>query len=243
MDTPDTTNGPAATGKKRVADEMDDGSELGMQNLERKVWLVKVPKFVAEKWNEMEGEGEELGRVRIYNTTTKGIGGKVEPKITLHIPDAPWSQDIPRNYNLRFTNTTPKNEFVFTEDKDGQAVEIAGRVHHEATIGPIIDDDYRRIMQQRTMKAAQPARTVKVLDDKRGKSGLFIAPSSTGREAGFNLVSSRKKNQLDKKERLPHDELLNLIFQAFEKYEHWNFKGLVEFTQQPQAWLKEVLNE
>ena len=33
----------------------------------------------------------------------------------------------------------------------------------------------------------------------------------------------------------------NVIFAAFEKYERWTFKGLVDFTKQPSAWLKELL--
>lgn len=48
---------------------------------------------------------------------------------------------------------------------------------------------------------------------------------------------------MDKRERLPREELLNLIFQAFAKYEHWTLKSLVENTKQPQVWLKEVLQE
>lgn len=38
-------------------------------------------------------------------------------------------------------------------------------------------------------------------------------------------------------------DLLNLIFALFEKYEHWGFKGLIDRTQQPHIWLKEVLGE
>jgi transcription initiation factor TFIIF subunit beta len=40
---------------------------------------------------------------------------------------------------------------------------------------------------------------------------------------------------------MARDDLLNLIFSSFAKYEHWTLKALVEHTQQPQMWLKEVL--
>lgn len=50
----------------------------------------------------------------------------MEPKVTLHIPDAEWTRDIPKNYNLNFTQMAPVNEFIFTENERGQAVEIAG---------------------------------------------------------------------------------------------------------------------
>jgi transcription initiation factor TFIIF subunit beta len=36
---------------------------------------------------------------------------------------------------------------------------------------------------------------------------------------------------------------LNLIFAAFEEKPHYNLKALINRTQQPQTWLKEVLGE
>ena len=51
-----------------VDDEFEDSDDEIMLNLNKKdtkVWLVKVPKFVAEKWSEQPA-GEELGKLRIY---------------------------------------------------------------------------------------------------------------------------------------------------------------------------------
>jgi TFIIF, beta subunit N-terminus len=63
--------------------------------------------------------------------------------------DKPWTEGIPKNYTLNFTQMKPLNEYVFIENERGQAKEIAGKVEHEGTVGPIIDEDYHKVMQKR----------------------------------------------------------------------------------------------
>lgn len=43
--------------------------------------------------------------------------------------------------------------------------------------------------------------------------------------------------------RLPRNQLLDLLFQLFREQPRWSFKPLRERTQQPEVYLKEVLNE
>lgn len=40
---------------------------------------------------------------------------------------------------------------------------------------------------------------------------------------------------------MPESELMDLLFDAFEKYAHWNLRGLVQYTHQPQTYVREVL--
>jgi len=61
--------------KKRLRDtnigeeEGDEEEEeyLNIDNVNKKVWLVKVPTFIAERWNAINEEGVDLGRIRIFN--------------------------------------------------------------------------------------------------------------------------------------------------------------------------------
>ena len=43
--------------------------------------------------------------------------------------------------------------------------------------------------------------------------------------------------------RMPRDQLLDELFRAFQERERWPIKLLRERTQQPEAYLKEVLSE
>ena len=42
---------------------------------------------------------------------------------------------------------------------------------------------------------------------------------------------------------MPRDQLLDELFRAFQERERWSIKALRERTQQPEAYLKEVLSE
>ena len=106
------------------------------------------------------------------------------PKVTLHIPDEPWSADLPKNYNLKFTNLAPKNEYVFTETSQGRAVGIAGIVQHEATVSPMVTDathsaHYQRIMKKRTTTAATPSRVVKMIDENKTEHRRLMGSASS----------------------------------------------------------------
>jgi hypothetical protein len=56
---------------------------------------------------------------------------------------------------------------------------LAGKVQHEAIVGPVVDDDYRKIMHMRTKAAAEAnsSRVVKLISDKKSKHGSLIATS------------------------------------------------------------------
>lgn len=42
---------------------------------------------------------------------------------------------------------------------------------------------------------------------------------------------------------MPRNQLLDMLFSLFREREHWSVKLLRERTQQPEAYLKEVLSE
>lgn len=187
-------------GKRKLQTETPDGDssdfedgELRLDRKDTKVWLVKIPSFLYEQWTALPKAGVELGRLKIFKEPTRLSNGKQEPKVSMSLPSASsepgsqWAAGLPKNYNLRFTNTAPVNEFVFTEDAQGRATEVVGKIQHEATIGPVVDDDYRRIMQERTELATTKARFSQFMDAKESKSQGFKA----GRDdtsSGFGIM-------------------------------------------------------
>lgn len=42
---------------------------------------------------------------------------------------------------------------------------------------------------------------------------------------------------------MPRNELMDMLFAAFERYPYWSFKGLLEHTKQPAQYLREILSE
>ncbi|KAI9204889.1 transcription initiation factor IIF, beta subunit-domain-containing protein [Polychytrium aggregatum] len=215
--------------------------DLNLSSTSRKIWLVKVPAFVAEKWSSIKTDGVELGRIRIYEKAQVS-GGRKEPKITMHLPESDWSSDLPKNFNLKVISTGQPNSYVFTENSQGTAVGIAGTIHHEAHVTPILDDNYHSLLKRRNSTQNDTNRKVK--EEKNPRLEAWTQTSDRIRDFKFGrdpLLEHRKKQSQDKKERMSEKELLDELFVLFDKHSHWSFKGLVDKTMQPQQWLKEVL--
>jgi transcription initiation factor TFIIF subunit beta len=112
---------------EEMFEDSDDDYYFGIDNHQVKAWLVKIPKFLAEKWSTIQEPGVELGRLRIYKNHVKDPSGKLVPKVTFHTTEYELQEGqipIPKNYNLNITKMTPQNEYVFTENSVGTAVEV-----------------------------------------------------------------------------------------------------------------------
>jgi len=220
----------------------DEQGYLNMDNSERKVWLVKVPKFLFDKWSNVKEEGIDYGKLKIKNVPNS----KSAIDVTLELNDR-FSQDIPKNYKLQFTNYSPKkgviptNEYIFTDNGKGAGVSVEGIVHNEATISPIVDEHYKNIMQSRTLDASTPKRQTIILTKEEEREARRLPTKNDG--DSFAMQPVPKKIVKEKRQRLPHDDVIALLFQAYAEHQYWNFKGLAEYTHQPQTYLKEILGE
>ncbi|KAJ6661720.1 hypothetical protein lerEdw1_013242 [Lerista edwardsae] len=53
----------------------------------------------------------------------------------------------------------------------------------------------------------------------------------------------RKKKEDGKRARSEKQQVLDMLFSAFEKHQYYNIKDLVDITKQPVGYLKEILRE
>ncbi|KAL1931004.1 hypothetical protein VTP01DRAFT_10141 [Rhizomucor pusillus] len=214
----------------------DEDEDLKLDNADTKVWLVKLPAFLAERWNQIDEDDVDLGYIRIYNETPPG---HTSP-ISLILPAA--ADGMPQEYSIHIPEGTVQNKFVLHEGADGTR-SVTGTVHHECTATPVSThfDSYRGIMRKRVNEAETPQRTVQMLGEDNQPMLLPGASSS-----GFADFIPSKRARTDNKEkatRMPKNELMDILFAAFERYPYWSFKGLIEQTKQPSQYLKEVLSE
>ncbi|CAO3644625.1 unnamed protein product [Cunninghamella echinulata] len=208
-----------------------------MDNIDTKIWLVKVPKFLAAKWRDIDEDNVNLGSVRIYSHPPPGKSSA----ISLILPEE--VKDIPKEYTIKITPGEVNNRYIFTENENGGRV-IQGKVHHDCTATPSEFSDYRNIVRKRVADAEMPQRTVQVLG--QDNQPVFVpGASSSLQNDGFSDFVPSKKTKVDKEKatRMPRNELMDVLFAAFDKYPYWSFKGILEHTNQPTQYLKEVLTE
>ncbi|KAK9446956.1 transcription initiation factor IIF, beta subunit-domain-containing protein [Limtongia smithiae] len=89
------------------SDVYEDSGDLDLHELNTKVWLVRMPKFLRDKWMEMDSDGQDLGTIRLRQDNTNDI--------RLILSDSPATFDLPHEYKLAITNQNVSNTFVFTE--------------------------------------------------------------------------------------------------------------------------------
>lgn len=111
-----------------------------------------------------------------------------------------------------------------------EAQGLEGRVEHECHLKTSITEEYRKLVKNRNIESNKPKRTVQMIDDVQEGVKIGLVPHIQESK----LLNKSKKMSLDnRRERLPKEELRDLLFTAFEKYTHWHIKDLVEFTKQP----------
>ncbi|KAI7857493.1 transcription initiation factor IIF, beta subunit-domain-containing protein [Circinella umbellata] len=217
----------------------DDDDDLKLDNADTKVWLVKVPKFLANKWKQVDEDNVNLGSIRIYNEAPPGRSSA----ISLVLPESD-TDPIPHEYSIHIPQGEVMNKYVFSQSEHG-VKSINGTVHHECSATPTQFEPYRGIMRKRVLDAGTPQRTVQVLG--QNNQPVFVPGASNAMQStGFSDFIQSKKQKTDNKEkatRMPRNELMDVLFAAFERYPYWSFKGIVEHTKQPSQYLKEVLQE
>ncbi|KTW31128.1 transcription factor IIF subunit TFG2 [Pneumocystis jirovecii RU7] len=244
-------------------DYEDDAGDLDMSKIRSKVWLVKVPKFLLDRWELVKDDGVDLGIIRIQN-------GKSD-NIKLIIPDVESNKDLPLEYNVFVMNRHTRNAYVFAEReeksmqnfsdatlfretcrKGGSSpckpsqkhIALVGTIAHECNISPIINEQYRKVMQARSKAASQPKRKIQMLSNHSSLTRNFMTlgmpETNAGRFSSF-IKNTRKSASDQKASRLPRNELLDILFKCFDDYDYYSMKTLKEITKQPETYLKEVL--
>lgn len=95
--------------------EEDESLDMNLSNGNQKIWLVKLPRYLAEKWSKTdELEGKQLGSVKIKQGG--GPNSKLQVKLELNNELMQNDDLIPREYDLSVLNTQVKNSYVFSEE-------------------------------------------------------------------------------------------------------------------------------
>ncbi|KAI0329083.1 hypothetical protein GY45DRAFT_1435693 [Cubamyces sp. BRFM 1775] len=122
-------------------------------------------------------------------------------------------------------------------------IALAGAVTHRGSLRAVPGERLRQRVKARTVAAN--TRTRQTIFVEAPHAPRFAIGGSRAAKKPFIQSSKTKaaKGPADKKVRIPRPNLLDMLFTLFEEKLHWPLKMLRERTQQPEAYLKEVLSE
>ncbi|XP_033100987.1 general transcription factor IIF subunit 2-like [Anneissia japonica] len=214
---------------------MSSDAELDLSGAERGIWLVKVPKYLSEQWEQV-GESGIVGKLRIGKKM-----GKAEVSFALDSDLAkkkknPGDLEAPVDHQFQLSSTGRQLLTVFSEASSSGKVAIEGKVVEKGECRPVVTEGYMRLKKQQMQNASKTGRTIVQVTKVANK----FKPVSNH---ATNVEYEARKKEIGKRSRADKDYVLEKLFQAFEKHQYYQLKDLVKLTNQPVTYLKEILKE
>ncbi|KAJ2991470.1 hypothetical protein NUW58_g2497 [Xylaria curta] len=125
---------------------------------------------------------------------------------------------------------------------------LAGKFSREINCLPAWTDETKHILKTMNDDAMKPKVATSIVKS-FDPSGVIQAGAHVANDKFSNLVRTApeqkksKKQKEEKAARLPQSELRDRIFQCYDKYAYWSLKAFKQALLQPEAWLRENLEE
>lgn len=138
---------------------------------------------------------------------------------------------------------------VFKRGKYRKAVPkhtaLLGRPARQFLAKPLNTQDYIVFDAQRHRQAVFGSNMkTNIVENFRNLNEMTANEKTQARFNSFiQTAAPRKSNQLNKAARLPRNELVDILHGMFDQYKYWPMKAIKQQTNQPEAYLKEVLTE
>ncbi|KAM9247992.1 general transcription factor IIF subunit 2 isoform 2-T2 [Leptosomus discolor] len=219
---------------------MNEKGELDLSGAKQNtgMWLVKVPKYLSQQWNKASGRGE-VGKLRISKNQ-----GRTEVSFSLNeelanindIGGKPASVSAPREHPFLLQSVGGQTLTVFTESS-GDKLCVEGIVVQRAECRPAASENYMKLKRFQIEESSKPVRLSQQLDKAVTTNYKPVANHQ------YNIEYEKKKKEDGKRARADKQQVLDMLFSAFEKHQYYNIKDLVDITKQPVIYLKEILRE
>ncbi|XP_067929972.1 general transcription factor IIF subunit 2-like [Watersipora subatra] len=197
--------------------------------LAKNVWLVKVPKYVAEKMKKANGV---LGQISMIPSSKSG---KTEILYSLDDRLKQPQESTPTTHKVIITPQYKQHLAVLGQTEAGR-LSIDGKVIQRMECRPQADQNYLKYKKHQVEESNKPERYVIQIDNPVNT----YKPVST--HAHIAEHEARKKAD-GKRSRDDAAHVKELLFKAFEKHQYYALKDLHALTKQPMPHLKEILKD
>ncbi|CAN8234618.1 unnamed protein product [Cochlearia groenlandica] len=227
----------------------DDSHFLDLDKADRHVWLMKSPVVVSKAWGKHPPSSSSSSSSSEISPSMAKVVISVdplrpEPEFTMEMFNAEFG-NMPKVYGLNmFKDLVPME--VFSETNQVKAA-TEGKIEQKFDMKPRGEniEEYARLCRERTSKAMVKNRQIQVIDNDRGvhmrpMPGMLGLVSSNSKEK--KRPAPVKQTEV-KRTRRDRGELEAIMFKLFEGQPNWTLKQLVQETDQPAQFLKEILNE
>lgn len=236
--------------------------ETSMENRAVKVYLVKMPNFLIERFAsakpDASGAPPIVGRLRIPDAASLGASADDNegedstqfPKIFMENGKKTDGTPDTDEYELMFQPDEP-TIYVFSGKPQGENpdMRIEGQVSYLCTTRPKFDTKYRTINRTRRLKAETKARTTLRMDESSRRAADLTALKPNAMVETTKQREERKKSKEDARKHLdvPDEQWRELakvaVFKAFEIHAYYSAEQLAKDVDEPLSRLRSVIND
>ncbi|CAG8519722.1 9345_t:CDS:2 [Acaulospora colombiana] len=197
----------------------EDEGDLDMKDIGEEAWLVKVLPILYGGSNLMMSRWNLQEFESILNNSPS---------------DNDLHKDLPKEYELDIIGKDVQDSYCFCQDINADTRTVKTTFNMKPSTN---DVEYNKKLRERTIQASKPERTIRILGEDESR-GAYVPPGGTSAAQKKAKVTMEQKTT-----RMPRNDLLDLLFDAFSRYMYWTFRGLKDYAKQPESYLKEILSE
>ncbi|KAF7030977.1 hypothetical protein CFC21_042388 [Triticum aestivum] len=228
----------------------EEGKHLETGRADRSVWLMKCPTIVSRAWQEAAADAG--GPNPNPNPVVAKVILSFDPLSTDEDPNQfkmemaqTGNGNTPKNYSLNmFKDFVPM--CVFSESNQGKLA-CEGKVEHKFDMEPHKENlsDYAKLCRERTKNSMIKTRKVHVLDKEHVNVRTMISMIGGGPHSGPKDKKKPAPTRTPEVKRTRRDrgDIENILFKLFERQSNWSLRHLMQETDQPEQFLKEIMND
>lgn len=229
-------------------------THLETNKADKHVWLMKCPSLVARSFLDQMSPLSSDNNPR-DSPSSAGPVAKVIVAVDPLLPNDNFSStqftmelastgsaNAPKCYSMDMSKDfIPMS--VFSESAQGKLY-VEGKIDHKFDMKPHTRnlEDYGKFCRERTNKSLTKNRKIQVIDD---DSGQHLRPKPGFISIKGSAPPEKKKIQAKgsemKRTRRGRDEMEEIMFKLFERQPNWTLKQLIQETNQPEQFLKDML--
>ncbi|KAK0392453.1 hypothetical protein NLU13_1948 [Sarocladium strictum] len=126
---------------------------------------------------------------------------------------------------------------------------IIGKIHYDMRVEPVDKREEEKLLERRLFEADHSKPGVQLITRDRTRKALQSG-TAQAHNWGDDFVKGAgapaakpKKGEVFKAARIPENELIDLFWKCFGEYQFWSMKALRQRLQQPENYIRQVLND
>ncbi|KAG8657479.1 general transcription factor IIF subunit 2 [Manihot esculenta] len=209
---------------------------------DKAVWLMKCPALVSHSLNNPSSDdlSRPIAKVILSIDPLNSSDDNSSRQFTMELADNE-SGNTPKSYSMDMSEDfIPMS--VFSESSQGK-ISVEGKILFKFDMRPHNEnlENYAKICRERTKKYMTKGRQIQVIDNDNGSHmrpmPLMITSGSSEKKKPPPKATDTKRTRRDR------GEMEDIMFKLFERQSNWTLRQLIQETDQPEQFLKDILKE